>query len=186
MKCVQRAYVTFRFSPAFILESKGREQHLVEEETRTALTPGTLARVLEQYKEVEIVNWDLNRLKVPKGALRFYFYYRMTATLYNVDGQAIEMRSDPIGESAWYYLETEGDLFTHAGLEGGNEVPALPPKQREYLLCLMDKHDSSRIIQIHTSGGWDVQENFVLSHKDVIIEPSQVQMVDTEIPWQTH
>lgn len=173
-------YVTFEFSPAFIFDSQNNENFLGEDGNTPILQPGTLHRVLEQYKEVEVADRNLNTLKVPKGAISFCFYDRLMATVID-GGKRVELYSEPINESEKYYLVNEGDLFTRAGLEAGNEVHPLLPEKRKRLLELMDEYDSSRIIQ--TSGHWSWDTSFILSDKDVLVSPNQVQMIDTEIPW---
>ncbi len=180
MEYIRQTYVTFVFSPAFIAESENNEQFLSEDGNTPILQPGTLDRVLKQYEEMEVASRELSALKVPKGALYFVFYDRLLATVYDND-KPVRMYSEPINETGMYYLDNEGDLFTRAGLESGNEAPPLLPAKRRYLVELMDEYDSSRIIQ--TGGHWDDDTDYVLSHKDVIISPNQVQMVDTEIPW---
>ncbi len=176
-----QTYVAFVFSPAFILESKGKEKDLFEEEKVTTLAPGTLARVLEQNREVGVDSRDLSALKVPRGALYFWFYDRLTITA-RWKSRMVKMKSDPIDESGRCYMDNEGDFFHRAGLESGVDK-RIPPEWRKDLLNLMDEKDSNRIIQVQTGGGWDVQQNFVLGPNDILVSPSQVQVFDTDIPW---
>lgn len=182
MKPTLKTYATFVFSPAFILESKGREQHLVEEETTTALAPGTLDRVLKQYEEVKVADRNLSTLEVPKGALYFSFYDRLTITV-PWERKRVKLYSEPINQSGMYFLENEGEFFHRTGLEG-NSWPDLHPEWRKQLLKLMDRYDSSHIIQVQTGGGWEIEENFILGPNDIIVGPNQVKMVDTNIPWK--
>lgn len=183
MEYTRQTYVTFIFSPAFIAESENNESFLGENGNTPILQPGTLDRVLKQYEEVEITDRELSALEVPRGALYFVFYDRLMATVYH-NKKPVTLYSEPIDETGKYYLDdNEGDLYTRVGLESGKEVHELLQEKRKFLLGLMTEHDSSRIIQ--TGGHWSEDTNFILSRKDTIISPNQVQMVDTEIPWPT-
>ncbi len=171
---IRRTYVTFEFSPAFISEGHEKENFLGH---------GTLERVLEQYEEVSVEDRFLSTLKVPKGALRFYFYDRMTGTAY-VDGEAIKTYSDPIEKSVsvWYYMENEGELITREGLARGEGFHPVHPEIRDSLLQKMDKNNCDRIFQ--TSVHWSEDGDLPLEPDDVVLKPKQVQMVDTEILWR--
>ncbi|TSC84782.1 MAG: hypothetical protein G01um101413_166 [Parcubacteria group bacterium Gr01-1014_13] len=182
MKYTCQTYVTFVFSPAFIVESQNNEQFLREDGFKPVLQPGTLDRVLEKYEEVEVASRELKTLKVPKGALYFVFYDRLVANV-NHDGKPVQMFSGPINETGMFYLDNEGDLYTRAELENNRKVHKLLSEKQKSLLAMMDEYDSSRIIQ--TGGHWSNDTNFILSHKDVLVSPNDVQMVDTEIPWPT-
>jgi len=176
MECVRKTYVTFEFSPVFISQSKDRETCIVDEDGNICLQPGTLDRVLEQYEEVRVPNSrDLSKLKVPKGALHFYFYDRLVATVYE-NGESIEMRSDELNWSPRYYLETEGELVTREGLKKGGSFDPLTSKS---LLKEMDENNCDRIFQV-------ADMDFFLESKDIILKPDQVKMIDTEIPWPTY
>ena len=130
MEAIRKTYVSFEFSPFFISENQERENNFSEEEDKDpqqygmsypGLEPGTLDRVLEQYEEIEVQDRFLSNLKVPKGALCFYFYERMVGIAY-VDGEATKMYSDPIEKSisVWYYLQSEGEVTTREELEDEN------------------------------------------------------------------
>ena len=170
---IRRTYVTFEFSPAFISEAQ---------ENETFDGHGTLARVLEQYEEVSVEDRFLSTLKVPKGALRFYFYDRMTGTAY-ADGEVVKMYSDPIEKtvSVWYYMENEGELITREGLAKGEGFHPAHPEKRDWLLQKMDEHNCDRIFQI--SAHWSEDGDLLLEPDDTLLKPNQVQMVDTEVPW---
>ncbi len=186
MKPTRQTYVTFIFSPAFISESKKHEAFLVADEERMFLKPGLLGRIREQYDEVEVTSRDLGALQVPKGALYFYFFDRLVATVYE-NKEPFLMYSGGDNFSPTYYLDNEGKLFTRTELETNKEMHEVLPGQRKCLLTLMDIYKSDRIIQAF---GLDKDEedrddyrNIILTDECIIISPDEVQMVDTEIPW---
>jgi hypothetical protein len=172
MEAIRKTFVSFQFSPAFIIENEDEESNLV-------LESGITYRVAEKYEEVEVQNRFLSTLKVPKGTLRFYFYDRLVGTAY-ADGEVTKMYSDPIEKSVseYYYLENEGCLLTPEKIKNGEGFHPLHPERRDYLLQLMDEHNCDRLLQTGYEDG-----DFLLESNDKLIDPDQVQMVDTEIPW---
>ena len=177
MDVTRKTYVFFEFSPVFISESRQNEDFSFDDRGKPVFKPGTFDALLKQYQEVRVPGErSLKKLKVPKGTLRFYFYDRMTATTV-ADGKSVEMRSEEVSLSGWYYLENEGELITREGLMRGEGFPPDYPDMREALLEQMHDNKCDHIFQV---GG---EHDYYLKLKDMLIKPGQVQMIDTEFPW---
>lgn len=187
---IVQTYVTFEFSPEFIYENKKWEEYLIEENTSPDLETGTVDRICEEYEEVKVDNRDLGTLQVPKGAFRFYFYDRLIATdpeyYYANTGELIEMYSDSLDRSVWYYLESEGEIITREELEGDGATDHEKVARAEgsdfhralhgSMLTRMDKHDCNRLFSVGSN-------DYPMEPDDLVISPAEVQMVDTIIPW---
>lgn len=173
---VRRTFVAFEFRTDFATACWNREQYPEDyKDMEKPLQPGVFDRISEQYEAVMVANRTLATLKVPKGAIRFYFYDMIITTAY-VEGETIDLKSNELNPSAWYYLEAEGELVTREGLKNDDGL-RFHPSARRSLLSEMDEYDCDRLFEV------EGDSSYPLDPDDKVIGPNEVNMVDTEIPW---